>query len=587
MKRFVALLADAFGTQLVDEMELEQRLRHVRATSAICIVCAVAFSTFNIAYPETRLLGYAELASLVLFFIPAALLVNRPQHIDATERLLMLGALLISSALIVLGGVQGTGLFWVYSVPFLAFFIKGQRRGWTYSLAFFAWHSACLMWLAPKLAVAYPYADEVRVHFLLSMAFYVLIAAAFNHARSHFETELHLRKNEAEAASQAKSRFLAAASHDLRQPAHALGLFVARLKQLPQDGQTRELVAGVDASVQALQDMLDAFFDYSRLDAQLTQAQLRGSALNTVFDKLRSSFAGMAAHKGLRLRIRPTTNWVHTDPLLLHRVLLNLLSNAVQHTPRGTVLVGCRPAAQPGYVRIQVRDSGVGIAPEHQQKVFEEFYQVENPERDRSKGLGLGLSIVERSCKLLGHGITLRSALGSGSTFSLLVPLATPEAQPLALPDVAMASASDIRGMRVLLIEDDALGRAALSGLLQSWGCCVVEAVTSQSALAQWDPALQPDFVLTDYRLLDNQSGVDAVQKLRALAGRNIPACVISGDTAAAVQQRIGQSGLLLLQKPVKPAKLRSVLRHAWNAHYATPVSGAWQVQAEGAADIR
>jgi signal transduction histidine kinase len=564
MNRFAALLSDIAGSHLVGEMELEQRVRHVRATSAICIVCAVAFSTFNISDAATRLLGYAELASLVLFFAPAALLVNRPQKIQAAERLLMLGALWISSALIVLGGVQGTGLFWVYSVPFLAFFIKGQRRGWRYSLAFFAWHIACLTLLAPSLAVAYPYADEVRVHFLLSMGFYVLIAAAFNHARSRFETELHLRKDEAEAASQAKSRFLAAASHDLRQPAHALGLFVARLKQLPHDAQTLELVAGVDASVQALQDMLDAFFDYSRLDAQLTQAQLRSSALNTVFDKLRSSFADMAVQKGLRLRIRPTACWVQTDPLLLHRVLLNLLGNAVQHTQRGTVLVSCRPAAQHGYVRIEVRDSGIGIAPEHQQKVFEEFYQVHNPERDRSKGLGLGLSIVERSCKLLGHGIAVRSAQGYGSTFTLLVPLATPEAQPQTLPDVA--SAGDICGMRVLLIEDDALGRSALSGLLQSWGCSVVEAATSRTALAQWDAGRQPDFVLSDYRLLDNQNGVDAVQQLRMLAGRDIPACVISGDTAVAVQQRISQSGLMLLQKPVKPAKLRSVLRHAWNA---------------------
>jgi CheY-like chemotaxis protein/nitrogen-specific signal transduction histidine kinase len=404
----------------------------------------------------------------------------------------------------------------------------------------------------------------VRTHFLLAMAFYVLIAAAFNHARSRFETELHQRRAEAEAASQAKSRFLAAASHDLRQPAHALGLFVARLNQLPHDAQTRELVAGVDASVQALQDMLDAFFDYSRLDAQLTHARLRSIPLNAVFDKLRSSFSDMVRHKGLRLRIRPTQCWVHSDPVLLHRVLLNLLGNALQHTQRGSVLVSCRPAAQRGFVRIQVRDSGIGIAPEHQQKVFEEFYQVENPERDRTKGLGLGLSIVERSCELLNHRIALRSALGCGSTFTLLVPLTQAEAEAPFLPDVA--GTRDIHGMRVLLIEDDELGRAALKGLLQSWGCSVVEARSTDTALAQWDPSRLPDFIVTDYRLLVSQNGVDAVHQLREMAGRNSPACVISGDTDALVRQRVSDAGLLLLQKPVKPAKLRSVLRHAWSA---------------------
>jgi CheY-like chemotaxis protein len=315
--------------------------------------------------------------------------------------------------------------------------------------------------------------------------------------------------------------------------------------------------------------MLEAFFDYSRLDAQLTQARLQGSELNTVFDKLRCSFSGMARQKGLRLRIRPTHCWVHSDPVLLHRVLLNLLSNALQHTQSGSVLLACRQAAEPGYVRIEVRDSGIGIAPKHLQKVFEEFYQVENPQRDRSKGLGLGLSIVERSCKLLGHRIALRSALGCGSTFTLLVPVAQAEltAPPQAdLPDTASAAVSDIAGMRVLLIEDDELGRAALKGLLQSWGCQVTQASTTQTALAQWNPDLLPAFIVSDYRLLDTQNGVDAVRQLRALAGRAIPACVISGDTDAGVKQRVGDAGLALLQKPVQPAKLRSVLRHAWKA---------------------
>jgi CheY-like chemotaxis protein len=256
---------------------------------------------------------------------------------------------------------------------------------------------------------------------------------------------------------------------------------------------------------------------------------------------------------------------VQSDPILLQRVLLNLLGNAVQHTPSGTVMLACRPSHQRGFLRVQVRDSGIGIAEQHQKKVFEEFYQVENPERDRSKGLGLGLSIVERSCKLLNHGLNLRSALGCGSTFTVLVPVGQVEETGLFMATPDAARLQDIRGMRVMLIEDDEMGRAALKGLLHSWGCVVIEASSAISALEHWDHRLVPDFILTDYRLLGAQSGVDAVRSLREAAARDVPACVISGDTAEDVKELINTAGLLLLQKPVRPAKLRSVLRHAWS----------------------
>jgi CheY-like chemotaxis protein len=266
----------------------------------------------------------------------------------------------------------------------------------------------------------------------------------------------------------------------------------------------------------------------------------------------------------------------------LHRILLNLLSNAVQQTPSGSLHLSCRPGAQAGLLRIQVRDSGIGIATEHQQKVFEEFYQVQNPERDRSKGLGLGLSIVERSCKLLNHGIALRSKLGCGSTFTLTLPLAEPEAAPADSGPQEGVARSELAGMHVLLIEDDVLGRAALAGLLQSWACSVVEAGSASHALACWDAQRPPDFIVSDYRLLGADNGVDAVRQLRQIAGHEIPACVISGDTDAAVKDQIHDAGLLLLQKPVKPAKLRSVLRHAWSGqHIAQPLDAADRLPAQ------
>lgn len=244
------------------------------------------------------------------------------------------------------------------------------------------------------------------------------------------------------------------------------------------------------------------------------------------------------------------------------------MGNAVHHTHRGSVLLTCRPSSQPGYVRIQVRDSGIGIAPEHQKKVFEEFFQVasQGPEQNKGLGLGLGLGIVERACKFLNHGIDLRSALGCGSTFTVHVAMGKREDAPTATPLQEPMVVSDLDGMRILLIDDDVLGRAALTGLLQSWGCLVLEAATAEQALQGWNPMREPDCVVTEYRLQGALDGVSAVRQLRQRAGREIAACVVSGDGNAAIKQQLASEGLVLLQKPVRPAKLHSLLRHIWNA---------------------
>lgn len=563
--RLLETLREVLGTRLVDHIGPQERLRHVRSALVICIICAPSFSLFNLFTPGMLALGVAEFLSLVLFFVPAFAILRDPQRIESAELLLMAGALFISSSLIIFGGIEGTGLFWVFSMPFLAFFIKGQRRGWYTSMFCYACHAACVWWVAPVMPGAYQFSPEVRLHFTMSMGFYVVVAAAFNHARSRFETALNQRKDDALAASQAKSRFLAAASHDLRQPAHALGLFVARLKQLPQDAQTQEIVAGVDASVLALQDMLDAYFDYSRLDAQLTRANPRNFSLNSVFDNLRRSFEDIANEKGLRLKVRPTQAWVHSDPVLLNRVLLNLLGNAVQYTHSGSILLACRVSAQGDSVRVEVRDSGIGIAPSQQARVFEEFYQIENPERDRSKGLGLGLSIVERACRLLDHRIELRSALGVGTTFTVHVPLGQALDTSTAEDRPEGHLTGSLQGMRVALVEDDPLSSSALSGLLQSWGCTVQSSATPLLALESWDNAHPPHFIISDYRLVGPHNGVAAVHLLRERAGSAMAACIVSGEADAAAKEAIQAAGLLLLQKPVKPAKLRSLLRHHWD----------------------
>ena len=366
----------------------------------------------------------------------------------------------------------------------------------------------------------------------------------------------------AESASQAKSRFLAAASHDLRQPAHALGMFVARLAELPHDEQTRQLLTSVEASVRAMQDMLDGFFDIARLESGQTEIKRAAFPIDSIFGQLQQNFADATSAKGLRLRFRPSSAWVDSDPGLLGRILLNIVSNAVRYTPRGTVLVACRPTRDGKTLRIEVRDSGVGIAAQHHEDIFQEFFQVENPQRDRAQGLGVGLNIVQRACHLLNHPLMLRSAPGCGTCFTLIVPLAPCRVGGRFEEARELASKVHFKGLRVALIEDDELGRVGLASLLRSWGCSVSEFDGAQAACDHYRLDEPPELIISDFRLGGGMDGIEAVERLRALAGRPVAACLISGDTHANVRSRAQAAGLSLLQKPVRPAKLRSLVHH-------------------------
>jgi signal transduction histidine kinase/CheY-like chemotaxis protein len=372
---------------------------------------------------------------------------------------------------------------------------------------------------------------------------------------------LREKKEEAETATLAKSRFLAAASHDLRQPTHALGMFVARLAQLPHDAQTRHLIENLDASVLAMQDLLDGLLDISRLDAQAVQVQLRPFALSDVFDQLRSSLAMTAQDKGIRLRFRPTTVWLMSDPTLIHRILLNLVTNALKYTVQGNVLVACRVGADARHVRVEVWDSGIGVAPEHHQAIFKEFYQVGNSERNRSKGLGLGLNIVDRTAQLLGHRLQFFSRLGVGTRFSLTLPRVAPDSGAERRSPLRPVAEDNFTGVVVLVVEDDALAREGLVSLLESWGCKVGAADGLGTALRLLDNGLQPTLIVSDYSLHEGENGIQVIADLCRSAGRPIPACLISGDTDPVLMQAAKRAGHTLLHKPVRPAKLRNLVR--------------------------
>jgi len=374
--------------------------------------------------------------------------------------------------------------------------------------------------------------------------------------------ELRLKKEQAETATQAKSRFLAAASHDLRQPSHALGMFVARMGQLPMEPQMRHLVDNLDIAVQTMQDLLDGLLDLSRLDSGNVQIRMAPVDLNEMLASVRGALQGMAEAKGLRLRIRPTRRWAMSDAALLNRMVMNLVINAIRYTEHGTVLVACRPDAHGRGVRIEVWDSGIGIAPEHHEDIFKEFYQLGNRSGGNNFGMGLGLNIVQRSAELLGHRVTLRSQPGHGTRFSIALDAASAAQVRAHTPADPQPLVGDVDGMQVVLIEDNDNVREAVRELLTSWGCKVHVAASLAEAQVHVQTQGAPDVILSDFHLGSAENGIDCILALRAQAQAQIPACIMSGDTHEDFLKAIKAAQLPLLHKPVRPAKLRSLLRH-------------------------
>lgn len=376
--------------------------------------------------------------------------------------------------------------------------------------------------------------------------------------------EVRAAREVAEGASVAKSKFFAAASHDLRQPLHALGMFAAALDSHVATDEGRELRRRIGAMVEALESLFDELLDLSRLDAGAIEAQVQPVALRDLFDRLELRFAREAQERQLRLRFVPTGRCVRSDPLLLERIVSNLVANALRYTERGGVLVGARRCGE--RIALEVRDSGIGIAAGEQQRIFDEFYQTNNPARDRRKGLGLGLAIVRRLVELLGHRLELVSAPGRGSVFRLVLPSAAATRAPAsrALP----VAASPMQGRRVLVVDDEIEIRDASVALLTQWGVQVLVAADPSELACVLDAEPRPDAAIVDLRLGKDFDGVDVIAALRARIGERFPALLISGDTGARELARVQASGVPLLIKPVPPAKMRAAL-HACLARSA------------------
>jgi signal transduction histidine kinase len=369
------------------------------------------------------------------------------------------------------------------------------------------------------------------------------------------ERKVEERTHQLALANLAKSRFLAAASHDLRQPLHALGLFIAQLRGHMKSAEGGRLVDRIDAAVLAMNELFNALLDISRLDAGVLAPNVIEFPLAQLLRRIDSTFADAAREKGLSFQLVSSSAWTRSDPILLERIVLNLVSNAVRYTAAGTIVVGCR--RHDDTLAIEVWDSGPGIPEDQQRNIFGEFYRL--AAGNTHGGLGLGLAIVDRLCNLLGHPIRLVSTVGKGSRFSITVPVAAARAQ-IAEPPAPSPAVDATHGKLVIVIDDDALVLESMGGLLRNWGCRVVAAATPDEALADLDPDERPDLIICDYRLANGQSGIAAIADLRKVYGSAFPAFLISGDTSPERLREARESGHHLQHKPMGAMALRAMI---------------------------
>jgi signal transduction histidine kinase/CheY-like chemotaxis protein len=367
--------------------------------------------------------------------------------------------------------------------------------------------------------------------------------------------QLRTQVEVAARANQEKTRFLASAVHDLRQPLHALGLFCAALDQRLHNIPERPLIKNMMASIEALETSFGAMLDISRLDAGIVRASPQSFPVRDVFRRLYQQFGGDAEAHDISLRFRAARRVVLSDPQLLERVLANLVQNALRYTRQGGVLVAARRRA-PG-VALEVWDTGVGIPAEQLELIFEEFYQIDNPERDRSRGLGMGLAIVRRLCNLLAHPLEVRSRPGRGTMFRVVVPAGDERdrTQPT-LEAETLPPRTDVR-VTVLLIDDERAIRDATRELLRPMQVDVLVAATIAEAVEQARQATaRIDLILSDWRLRGTETGVEAVRAVRRICGEATPAVLVTGDTSADVLTMAHENGLVILHKPLQPREL-------------------------------
>lgn len=371
------------------------------------------------------------------------------------------------------------------------------------------------------------------------------------------EEALRLAKEAAEAAHASKTRFLAAASHDLLQPINAAKLYISTLKEKVSERGAADTVDRISRSFTSIESLLHALLDISRLDSPGAEFNVTSFCLEDALQSLAEDLAPLAAGKGLGLTILPSSRWVTSDQRYLMRCVQNLIVNAVQYTETGRVLVGCRNAGDK--VRIEVWDTGIGICEADQVRIFNEFTRVRKSHG--GPGMGLGLSIVERACRHLGHRVRLASRPGKGSVFSIELPLARPGFDAGAQGTTTETMPQGGLDLIVMIVENDADVLHATTQKLDSWGASVLATASTKGALdLMFGVGTPPDIILADYQLDDGDDGVEAIRALRAAAGYDVPAIVITANRSKALLQLGEKMGFSVLTKPVQLSRLRALI---------------------------
>jgi len=375
--------------------------------------------------------------------------------------------------------------------------------------------------------------------------------------------DLREAREAAERADRSKSRFLAAASHDLRQPMQSMFLFAEALRaRIAHDERGRETLVMLERGLETLKSLLDSLLDVSQIDSGAVTAKVEAFGLLPLLQEIGTAYAPIAASKGLDFRLEAGCDaHVRSDRMLLGRIVRNLAENAVRYTESGHVALRCREAGD-GTLYIEVRDTGIGIPADETERIFEEFHQLGNPERDRTHGLGLGLAIVQRLSRLLGHPVELRSEPGRGSVFTIAVPRADASSQ--AAPEVVTEVARIGHGRLAVLVDDDAIVLLGLQAAFEEWGYETLVAGSTDQAIARLEAiGRTPDFVVADYRLRDGRVGTEAILKIRDLTGTAVPGIILTGETGSECRRDAAAHGLGIAFKPITPRQLHdAVHRH-------------------------
>ncbi len=559
---------------LVEQLKLLYNYSNNLYIANLVVSAIMAIALYKIADNQVLLTWFVAIWLCIIARFFFTQFIFKPEHIAQYPKQslayffvvsLLFGCLWGSSGALFVSPLQPEST--VFVIIILCGMLAGSLALAAHLLVFFAFAIPLMVPVAIQL-----YLQEGELYELLALVTFFALPSIGLYSRNLSKTinesiklkyenidlvkELTYKTEQAEQANLAKSKFLAAASHDLRQPLHAQGLFLIALKARLSDPELSELAHRIEKSTDTLRTLLDGLLDISKLDAGTLTPSLESFALQDVFESIAFEFSANASEKGLTLKIAPTSLHVTSDHSMLIRIMHNLVANAIRYTEAGSILIGARREGDS--VWIEVWDTGIGIPNERIGEVFEEFYQLNNPERDRNKGLGLGLAIIRRLANLLKHKVEVRSEPNKGSVFRIQLPRSRKQS---ILKMQHHASVDDhLNNTRLHILENESDIRSGMELILHDWGCHVLSAANIEDAITQIDVHNPPDILITDYRISEEITGLQAIKTLQNLLNKPVPAVIITGDTDPELLKHVKKHGYPLLHKPVEPAILRNVL---------------------------